>query len=322
MLKGVEKMSVKHSLVIPCFNEEGNVEILFGAVKEAMKGYTDSYELVFVNDGSRDKTEAKLNEIFKNNKDTKVKVINFSRNFGKEAAMLAGLKASSGEYTTIIDADMQQRPEVAVKMGKILDEHPEYDMVAAFQEKRKDSAVLSKIKSAFYFVINRVSDVHLIEDASDFRTMRRKVVEAIISLTEYHRFSKGIFSWIGFNTCSIPYEVMARESGQTKWSVKKLIKYALDGIMAYTDMPLKLPLYFGIGTFLCDIVLLISFLIADLGFNKDLSLGYLACLVIFLFSVISVFLGIMGIYIGKTHTEVKQRPVYIAKEILTYEETD
>ncbi len=315
-------MSVKHSLVIPCFNEEGNVEIFFRAAKEAMKGYTENFELIFVNDGSRDKTEEKLKNIFENNKDVKVKIINFSRNFGKEAAMFAGLRASCGEYTTIIDADMQQRPEVAVQMGKILDENDEYDMVAAFQEKRKDGALLGKIKTAFYSVINKVSDVHFIEDASDFRTMRRKVVEAILSLTEYHRFSKGIFSWVGFNTKSIPYEVMQRESGETKWSLKKLIKYALDGIMAYTDLPLKLPTYFGIGTMIIDVILFVIFLIADLGFGRYCDLGYISCLIIFLSSIMFIFTGIIGNYLGKINTQVKQRPIYIAKEILTYEETD
>ncbi len=313
-------MSVKHSLVIPCFNEEGNVEIFFNAAKEAMKGYTDNYELIFVNDGSRDKTGEVLKKIFESNKDTKIKIINFSRNFGKESAMFAGLEASSGEYTTIIDADMQQRPEVAVQMGRILDEKSEYDMVAAFQEKRKDSALLSKIKTSFYSVINKVSEVNLIEDASDFRTMRRNVVETIVSLKEYHRFSKGIFSWIGFNTCSIPYEVMERESGETKWSVKKLIKYALDGIMAYTDLPLKLPLYFGIGTGMLDVILFICLMILQFGFDKDCALGFIACLIILLFAILSVFVGIAGIYIGKIHTQVKDRPIYIAKEILTYEE--
>lgn len=313
-------MNIKHSLVIPCFNEEGNVEIFFSAAKEAMKGYTEDFELIFVNDGSRDKTGEKLRKLFNENKDVKIKVISFSRNFGKEAAMYAGLNASRGEYTTIIDADMQQRPEVAVQMGKILDMNPEYDMVAAFQEKRKDGKLLSKIKTSFYSVINKVSDVHFIEDASDFRTMRRNVVQSIIDLTEYHRFSKGIFSWIGYNTCSIPYQVMERESGETKWSVKKLIKYALDGIMAYTDLPLKLPVYFGAGAAIFDVVLLLSLLVADLAFDKICTAGYLASLIIFLFSVLSVFMGIMGTYIGKIHTQVKNRPVYIAKEILTYEE--
>lgn len=314
-------MSVKHSLVIPCFNEEGNVEIFFSAAKEAMKGYTDNYELIFVNDGSRDKTGEVLKKIFENNKDTKIKIINFSRNFGKESAMFAGLEASVGEYTTIIDADMQQRPEVAVQMGRILDDHPEYDMVAAFQEKRKEGALLGKIKTAFYSVINKVSEVNLIEDASDFRTMRRTVVETIISLKEYHRFSKGIFSWIGFNTCSIPYEVMERESGETKWSFRKLLKYALDGIMAYTDLPLKLPLYFGIGTGVFDVILFLGLIITDYFIvDKDCRFGYLACLIILLFAILSVFVGIAGIYIGKIHTQVKERPIYIAKEILTYEE--
>ncbi len=312
-------MNIKHSLVIPCFNEEGNVEMFFSAAKEAMRGYTEDFELIFVNDGSRDNTENVLKKIFDENKDVKIKIINFSRNFGKEAAMYAGLNASSGEYTTIIDADMQQRPEVAVYMGKILDENPQFDMVAAFQEKRQDGKLLSKIKTSFYSVINKVSEVHLIEDASDFRTMRRKVVESILEMTEYHRFSKGIFSWIGYNTCSIPYEVMKRESGETKWSVKKLIKYALDGIMAYTDLPLKLPSYFGIGTAVLDFVFFLYLLIADLAFHKNCTAGYLACLIIMLFSILCIFLGIMGTYIGKIHTQVKNRPIYITKEILTYE---
>lgn len=312
-------MNIKHSLVIPCFNEEGNVEMFFSAAKEAMRGYTEDFELIFVNDGSRDNTENVLKKIFDENKDVKIKIINFSRNFGKEAAMYAGLNASSGEYTTIIDADMQQRPEVAVYMGKILDENPQFDMVAAFQEKRQDGKLLSKIKTSFYSVINKVSEVHLIEDASDFRTMRRKVVKSILEMTEYHRFSKGIFSWIGYNTCSIPYEVMKRESGETKWSVKKLIKYALDGIMAYTDLPLKLPSYFGIGTAVLDFVFFLYLLIADLAFYKNCTAGYLACLIIMLFSILCIFLGIMGTYIGKIHTQVKNRPIYITKEILTYE---
>lgn len=313
-------MSVKHSLVIPCFNEEGNVEIFFAAAKEAMAGYTDSFELVFVNDGSRDKTGEKLKKLFEENKDVKIKVVNFSRNFGKEAAMYAGLNASDGEYTTIIDADMQQRPEVAVQMGRILDENPEYDMVAAFQEKRQDGKLLSKIKTGFYSLINKVSEVHFIEDASDFRTMRRTVVQSILDLTEYHRFSKGIFSWVGYNTCSIPYQVMERQSGETKWSVKKLIRYAFDGIMAYTDLPLKLPMYFGILTAIFDVLLFLGLFIADIGFDAYVPFGYIASLVILLFSILCIFMGIMGTYIGKIHTQVKNRPVYIAKEVLTYEE--
>lgn len=216
---------------------------------------------------------------------------------------------------------IQQRPEVAVQMGKILDMNPEYDMVAAFQEKRKDGKFLSKVKTSFYSIINKVSEVHLIEDASDFRTMRRNVVQSILDLTEYHRFSKGIFSWIGYNTCSIPYQVMERESGETKWSMKKLIKYALDGIMAYTDLPLKLPMYFGIGTAIFDVLLLIFTIIRDL-FSQitDYTTHYIICLILFLFSLLSIFMGFMGNYIGKIHTQVKNRPVYIAKEILTYEE--
>lgn len=315
-------MSVKHSFVIPCYNEAGNIRKFFSAAKAAMVGYTDDYEFIFVNDGSTDKSDEIFKDLFNENRDTKIKVINFSRNFGKEAAMYAGLKESKGEYTTIIDGDLQQRPEVAVEMGRFLDENDSYDMVAAFQEKRSDGKALGKIKTYFYSFINKISDADFIEDASDFRTMRRKVVNTILEMTEYHRFSKGIFSWIGYKTFSMPYQVMKREAGETKWSIGKLIKYALDGIISFSDFPLKLPVYFGIATAALDLMLLAVLAVLSIGFDVDCGLGFIAWLIIFMFSVLFVFVGIIGSYLGKVHTQTKNRPIYIAKEILTYEETD
>lgn len=313
-------MAVKHSLIVPCYNEEGNVEKFLEVTKKAMLGYTDNYEIVFVNDGSRDETPLKLRRLFEENKDVKIKVVNFSRNFGKEAAMYAGFTQASGDYVTIIDADLQQDPSYAVQMGRLLDENPDCDMVAAFQQQRKEGKFISSCKTMFYKAINKITEVDFISDASDFRTMRRSVVETILALPEYHRFSKGIFSWVGYNTMAIPYEVKERESGETKWNFIKLLKYALDGIIAYTDMPLKLPVYAGGAMGIISVLVFIAVLFADI-FVADYSAGvaYVAALVLFVGAVICVFLGVMGYYIGKIHTQVKERPIFIAKEILSYE---
>ncbi len=313
-------MSIKHSLIVPCYNEEGNVENFFSMVKNGFKGYTDSYEIVFVNDGSKDKTAEKLKKLFKENEDVKITVVNFSRNFGKEAAMFAGFKNAKGDYVTVIDADLQQDIKYVVEMGRILDENEEIDMVAAFQEERKEGRFITLCKQSFYKLINKVTEVSFVENASDFRTMRKPVVETILSLSEYHRFSKGIFSWIGYETRSIPYEVREREAGETKWNFKKLLKYALGGIMAYTDLPLKLPYYLGGGLTAFSVVLFILFIILDICLTEgSFGLGYLAALITLISGLISFSQGILGSYIGKIHTQVKNRPIFIAKEILTYE---
>ena len=313
-------MKIKHSLIVPCFNEEGNVEKFLEVTKKAMSGYTDDYEVVFVNDGSRDETPKKLRKIFQENKDVKIKVINFSRNFGKEAAMYAGFTQASGEYVTIIDADLQQDPAYAVQMGKILDENPDCDMVAAFQQERKEGKFITACKTMFYKAINKVTEVDFISDASDFRTMRRSVVDTILALPEYHRFSKGIFSWVGYNTIAIPYEVKERESGETKWNFMKLLKYALDGIIAYTDAPLKLPVYVGGLMGIVSVLQFVLFFILDLIIKDyNFAAAYIASLILLVGAIICIFLGIIGYYIGKIHTQVKDRPIFIAKEILSYE---
>lgn len=304
-------MSVKLSLIVPCYNEEGNVENFLRETRQALKGYTDSYELIFVNDGSKDSTPAKLRKIFNENKDVNIKVINFSRNFGKEAAMYAGFIQSAGEYITIIDADLQQDPKYAVEMAEILDSNPDCDMVAAYQAQRKEGKALSKGKHLFYKTISKMTGIDFISDASDFRTMRKCVADTIVALPEYHRFSKGIFSWVGYNTVSIPYEVRERESGETKWNLKKLMAYAVEGIMAYTDKPLKMPLYLG------AILMVISLILGVLG----LFVPYYGIIsaILFVGSLVLVCQGINGAYLGKVHTQVKDRPIFIAKEILTYE---
>lgn len=302
-------MSVKLSLVVPCYNEEENVENFFRHVTEGLKNYTDSYELVFVNDGSRDKTEKKLKKLYEENRDRKITVVSFSRNFGKEAAMYAGLSHAKGEYVTIIDADLQQDVKYVVEMAEILDKDEDTHMVAAFQEKRKEGKFITLCKEEYYKLINKITDVPFVENASDFRIMRRPVVETILSLSEYHRFSKGIFSWVGYNTVSIPYEVKEREAGETKWNFRKLLKYAFEGIMAYTDMPLKLPFYLAAFSFVLGVIMLFAY-------------SVVSGLVLFVGAATLFSLGVVGTYIGKIHTQVKNRPIYIAKEILSYDKHD
>ena len=304
-------MSVKLSLIVPCYNEEGNVEKFLSEAREAMKDYTDSYEIIFVNDGSKDLTSKKLREIFYENKDVNIKVISFSRNFGKEAAMYAGFTQTAGEYITVIDADLQQDPKYAVEMAKILDSNPDCDMVAAYQAHRKEGKALSKGKHLFYKTISKMTGIDFISDASDFRTVRKCVADTIVALPEYHRFSKGIFSWVGYNTVSIPYEVRERESGETKWDLKKLIAYAFEGIMAYTDKPLKLPLLLGF------VLIVISVLLGVVGIFVPYY-GIISA-ILFVGSLVLICQGISGAYLGKVHAQVKDRPIFIAKEILTYE---
>ena len=302
-------MSVKLSLVIPCYNEEDNIYNVFSHIKSGIESYTDSYELVFVNDGSSDKTMKRLRKLFEENRETKITVVSFSRNFGKEAAMYAGLSNAKGDYVAIIDADLQQDVKYVVKMAEILDENEDADMVAAYQEKRKEGKFITLCKENFYKLINKMTDVPFVENASDFRMMRRAVVKTILSLPEYHRFSKGIFSWVGYNTVSIPYEVKEREAGETKWNFRKLLKYAFEGIMAYTDLPLKLPFYLSALSFVLGFIMLFAYSVTS-------------GLVLFVGAAVLFSVGVLGSYVGKIHTQVKERPIYIAKEILSYDKND
>lgn len=231
---------MKLSLVVPCYNEQDNVRAFYDAAVNAFLGCGYEYELVMVNDGSRDNTGIELKKLFyEKREETPITIVQFSRNFGKEAAILAGMKHAKGDLVTLIDADLQQRPEIVREMVQILDEHPEYDCVAAFQKERNEGRGLSFFKREFYRLINQMSEVEFVNGASDFRTCRRKMVDAILSMPEYHRFSKGIFSWVGFDTYYIPYVAEERHAGKTKWSFWKLFKYAVEGIIGYSTAPLK-----------------------------------------------------------------------------------
>lgn len=313
---------MKLSLVVPCYNEQDNVELFFEETVKAFKDVKFEYEFIFVNDGSSDKTLEKLKKLYEEKTESDITVVSFSRNFGKESAIYAGIKNADGDYISLIDADMQQRPEVVLEMIDILETEPEYDCVAAYQGERKEGSVMTGFKSGFYKLINKLSEVELKADASDFRTFNRGVAEAIIEMAEYHRFSKGIFSWIGFNTKYIPYEVQERNAGETKWGFTKLVKYALEGISAFSTKPLSLATYVGMISSFAAIVYLIVVIIQKLFFDVAVT-GYatIVALILLLGGIQLFCIGIIGSYLSKTYIQSKNRPIYIAKEILKRNKT-
>ena len=304
---------MKLSLVVPCYNEQDNVFDFYDCVEKCFSTKDFDYEIVFVNDGSRDDTFNKLKEIVKTKKGN-IQVVSFSRNFGKESAIYAGLTRSKGDRVCIIDADLQQRPEVVVQMMEILDEKPELDCVAAYQQKRKEGGLISAVKSCFYKVINKMSEVDFVNGASDFRLMSRQMVNAVLDMTEYHRFSKGILSWVGFNCEYIPYEVQIREHGESKWSTIKLLKYAVEGIIAFSTAPLKLATFVGFVSSILSILYLIFVVVQKLAFGIAIP-GYATIIVLLLLigGLILFCLGIIGEYIARMYVQVKNRPIYIEK---------
>ncbi|MBQ2775051.1 MAG: glycosyltransferase family 2 protein [Clostridia bacterium] len=313
---------MKLSLVVPCYNEQDNVELFYNVAVSAFSDGGFDYELIFVNDGSKDATMQRLRDLY-NKAESNIKVIGFSRNFGKESAMYAGLKESVGDYVCIIDADLQQRPELVLDMLKILEENPDCDSVACYQEDRRESEVLAAFKNCFYKIINKLSEIEFVSGASDFRLLRRAVVDAVLSMSEYHRFSKGIFSWVGFNTYYMPYVVEDRANGTTNWSFWKLFKYAIDGILAFTTIPLRLATFIGLFSSAASIIYMIVVIIQKLAFSIDVP-GYATIVVlILLLGGLQLFcIGVLGEYLSKTYVESKRRPIYIAKEILDYKTRD
>lgn len=313
---------MKVTLVVPCYNEESNVGLFYEVAEKAFCDKNFEYDMVFVNDGSKDNTYVELKKIFKEHPE-RVSVVNLSRNFGKEAAILAGLKRASGDYITIIDADLQQRPEIVVDMVNYLEEHEEYDVVAAYQEHRIEGKLMSGVKKLFYVLINKVCDIEFYAGASDFRTFRRTVAEALINMPEYHRFSKGLFSWIGFNTYYLPYVAEERNAGETKWSVKKLIKYAIEGFISFTTFPLRFATYLGMLVSLCAVIYMIFVIVKTLAFGEAVP-GYptIVTLILFLSGVQLLILGILGEYLARIYVQGKNRPVYIEKEFLHRKEEE
>ncbi len=321
---------MKLSLIIPCYNEQDNIFPFFEETAKAFKELPktiNSLEMIFVNDGSQDLTSQKLKELY-SSYPAVVSVVEFSRNFGKEAAMLAGLRHAQGDFVTIIDADLQHRPEIVVNMVKHLLENEDCDMVAAYQDKRNEGKFISFMKKCFYKCINMTSETEFFQGASDFRTFRKRVAEAILSLPEYYRFSKGIFSWIGFNTYYMPYTAEERLSGESKWSFFKFFKYAIDGIIAFTTLPLKIATVSGFAIFVASILYMAFVILKRLILGVDVP-GYatIVVLILFLGGLQLLLLGVVGEYIARTYIQGKNRPVYIEKEVLkakkiSYDEQD
>ena len=310
---------MKQSFICPCYNEEKNIKPFAKAVLDAFAN-TDEYELVFINDGSADNTIGELKKLKKESCQN-IKIINFSRNFGKEAAMYAGLEHCRGEYITIIDTDLQQNPEIVEEMINILENYENVDNVFAYQENRHENAFFKFCKKSFYKFADKYTDTHFVDGASDFRTFRKSVKDAILSMGEYYRFSKGIFSWVGFNTKYIPYTAESRKNGKSSFNFSKLLKYGIDGIIAFSTVPLKISGYIGGATIFLSIIYIIITLIRKLVSNIDVD-GFtqLVILISFLGGIQLFTTGIMGEYLAKNYIETKKRPIYIAREVIEYDE--
>ena len=305
------------SLIIPCYNEEDVLELFMertGAVVESIKNkHSMEAEYIFVNDGSKDGTLPVLRRFHKENE--QVHYISFSRNFGKEAALYAGLKNASGDYIAVMDADLQDPPELLEKMVEILLED-RADCAAARRTDRKgEPAVRSWFARRFYSLINHSRDPDLVEGVRDYRMMTRQVRDAVLSISEYNRFSKGIFAWVGFRTEWIDYEHEDRAAGSTKWSFGSLFHYALDGIIGYTVKPLEIAAWLGVLFFALSMIGIIFIIVRKLLFGDPVA-GWpsLVCIILFCSGVQLFCTGIIGVYLAKTYLEVKNRPVYIIQE--------
>ncbi len=305
---------MKVDIIVPLMNEEGNVYNMYKKIKEELGEI--KYTIIFVNDGSTDKTLDKLKVVYNEDKEH-VRIINFSRNFGKEAAMYAGLENSKGDYVCIIDGDLQQDPAYLVKMYNTLNEHPEYDSVCLCQKHKKKRF----LQNMFYKFMRKMSDLNSVDGASDFRMFRRNMVDAILSISERNRFSKGIFDYVGFNTHYDTYTVKARSQGETKWSTSGLFKYAFNGIIAFSVKPLRFATYTGLLTSFIAFIYLIYIVCKTLILGVETP-GYASvmCVMLFLGGIQLIFLGIIGEYLGKTYNETKARPIYIAKDRIGFDE--
>ena len=301
------------SLIVPCFNEEESLPFFYKETVKVLNSLKCNYELILVNDGSRDRTLEVMKELAK--KDKRIVYLSFSRNFGKESAMYAGLCNAKGNYIGFIDADLQHPPILIKEMLKHL-ETGDYDCAAARRTDRKgDSKIRTFFARTFYKIINKISDAEMVDGAGDFRLMNRRMLEAIISMSEYNRFSKGIFSWVGFNTYWIEYENVDRVAGTSSWSFLGLVKYAVDGIVNFSNAPLDIATLLGITMTGFSFVYFV-FVIIKYALMGDSVQGWttLICLILLIGGIQLFCLGIMGQYIGKTYMETKNRPHYIVSE--------
>ena len=301
------------SIVVPCYNEEETVDLFYTALTRVVDRMDLEYEVIFVNDGSRDGTLAKMLKLYEAHPG-KVKVIDFSRNFGKEGALLAGLRAAKGDYVTVMDADLQDPPEYIPKMFEVMEKNGD-DVVGTRRVSRKgEPKIRSWFARMFYKLINRYTEVEIVDGARDFRLMKRQVVDSILSLPEYGRFSKGLFVWVGYKCEYLEYENIKRVAGETKWSFMKLLRYAMDGIIEYTDMPLWIASW--VGGFLTVVMLavLLVMLVLTLIGKTVTGTALIIAVVLFVGGMILLSTGILGEYLAKTYDEVRRRPNYIVKK--------
>ena len=305
----------KISIIVPCYNEEKALPLFYEELEKNIKTFSDNldFEILFVNDGSKDNTLNIIKELAE--KDNRIKYVSFSRNFGKESAIFAGLENSSGDYVTLMDADLQDPPSLLLQMYKLVTEE-DYDAVGTRRVTRKGEPIIrSFFARIFYKLINHLTNFEMVDGARDYVFMKRIVADAIISLKEYNRYSKGLFSFVGFKVKWIEYKNIKRVAGETKWSFWKLTKYALEGITAFSTTPLLLSSIIGLIFCLVSFLLIIAIIIKTLIFGDPTS-GWpsLVCIV-FMVSGIQLFsLGIIGQYLSKTYLEVKNRPIYIVKD--------
>ena len=305
----------KISVIVPCYNEQEAIPFFYDEIVKISKIMENDaeFEYLFINDGSKDKTINVLRELAK--RDERVKYVSFSKNFGKEAAMYAGLEKSSGDYIAVMDVDLQDPPELLVQMFQDL-ESGEYDCVATRRVSRKgEPPIRSLFAKLFYSMINKISKTEIVDGARDYRLMTRQMVDAILEVKEYNRFSKGIFSWVGFNTKWLEYENVERRAGETKWSFWKLLKYSLDGIVAFSTVPLSIASILGLLLCFIAFVLIIVIVVKTLAFGDPVA-GYpsLMCVILFVGGVQLFCMGILGKYLSKTYLETKKRPFYLVKE--------
>ena len=307
-------MRKKISVIVSCYNEEESLPLFYEEMSEVMDEMSQNdFELIFVNDGSRDNTLKEIKEL--RAKDKRVRYISFSRNFGKEAAMKAGLDYSTGDYVTLMDADLQDPPKMLPEMLNIL-ESEHYDCVGTRRVTRKGEPVIrSFFARKFYKIINKMSKVEMVDGARDYRLMTRQMVEAIKSCEEYNRYSKGLWSFVGFKTKWLEFENVQRVAGETKWSFWKLFKYAIEGIVAFTTAPLTMAAFLGILFCFIAFIMIIVIIFKTLVWGDPVS-GWpsLACIIIFVSGIQLFFMGIFGEYLAKTYLETKKRPIYIVKE--------
>jgi len=302
------------TLIVPCYNEQESLPTFYEEANKVTKRMKNvDFEFLFVNDGSKDDTLNIIRDLSK--KDKRVRYISFSRNFGKEAGMYAGLENSKGDYVAIMDADMQDPPEMIEKMYQDIKEEG-YDCIALCSPSHRDYSLIRKFfTNCWYKLIGKISSTPQVPGARDFRLMKRKMVDSIVNMKEYNRYSKGLFSFVGFNTKWIEYETPERTAGISKFNFWKLFKYALEGILAFSTMPLVISAFVGIIFCLIAFIAIIVIIIKTIAFGDPVG-GWpsLACIIIFVSGVQLFFLGIIGMYLSKTYLEIKQRPIYIIKE--------